>query len=443
MGTCEGRLRRRGCGIAARSILVVAAVGMWWQRRRGGGAVVDEAVQGAVPGQRVQHRGGAPLQPRRVGHVGACAPRAPPAGTQPRAPGSRWAAGASGRHSRQGGPLVDACIPGVAEATPSVLHLQRSMRAPACWRDCDLRPLLRGAQMPASSWNAHGTPVGLRREEGRGRGRRACPEHGQRSVLVPRQHRRPEVLHWVQRENPAPPPPFHIASLHPIAPLRACDPSCSILPVSRTLRLDFILQCCLVLRGGGRSPRARSACGSGPWRPRRSRASPGSSPGRLCRRGRCRRCGATAWATWTWRAMALATPAPPPPCRGVGDTLPTVPALACYWKNGEGGGRDARRAVEGGGAVVGHVGRRLRTCRRRPTAQATKRPSGLNFADDTGFLKVKWCSSVRRSRLINRLRPSSSMESSSWPSGLMQVVRTCVPQPPPMPGLPVGPEFLI
>ncbi len=63
-------------------------------------------------------------------------------------------------------------------------------------------------------------------------------------------------------------------------------------------------------------------------------------------------------------------------------------------------------------------------CSRRPTAQAMYRPSGLNRAAATGFLKLKWCSSVRRSRLISRLRPSSSIDSSSCPLGLMHTVRT-------------------
>lgn len=64
-------------------------------------------------------------------------------------------------------------------------------------------------------------------------------------------------------------------------------------------------------------------------------------------------------------------------------------------------------------------------CSRRPTAQAMYWPSGLKRAAATGFLNVKWCSSARRSRLISRLRPSSSIDSSSWPFGLTQMVRTC------------------
>jgi hypothetical protein len=68
------------------------------------------------------------------------------------------------------------------------------------------------------------------------------------------------------------------------------------------------------------------------------------------------------------------------------------------------------------------------TCSSLPTATATNLPSGLNAAAVTGPLKLKWCSSTRRVRATSSARPCSSMDSSSWPSGLRQSVRTCVTQ---------------
>ena len=77
------------------------------------------------------------------------------------------------------------------------------------------------------------------------------------------------------------------------------------------------------------------------------------------------------------------------------------------------------------GATVLAAGGDRHTCTSRPTAAATKRPSGDQAAAATGALNEKWASRARAGRLMIRALPSTSTDSRVRPAGSTASVRTC------------------